>query len=109
MSDAPDKFTLYDGDLQITHEVKDQNPYGYSYSEVDGKTVYFDDDGEPVNPEHRPITDDDIAAATRAFKMEGRPAEYLQGLVARFLAADNFAGAVVAKAARRALEKSLPD
>lgn len=100
-----DQFTLYKDDLQITHKVEGENPYGYSYKDVDGETVYFDDDNNPVNPAIRPITDADLAAATAAFKMETRDASYLTGLIERCLGHDSLAGMVVVKAAGRALEK----
>jgi hypothetical protein len=99
-----DRFTLYSGDLEVT-EKGEPNPHGYSWKLNDGTLIYYDDDGEPVNPEHRPIHEDDLAAAERAFQMNRQPAEYLEALTARYGQDSRFAGAVIAKAARRALKK----
>ena len=102
-----DRFTVRDGDL-VFNSKGAPNPYDYSFNTVDGEIVYYDDDGNPVNPEFRPITESDIAAATRIFRMDTLPAAALASLIERALGAETFAQAVVVKAAGRALEKLSP-
>lgn len=104
-NDPPDT-SLKEGDLRFDHP-GEPNPHDFSFSYVDGTLIYYDDDGDPVQPDHRPITENDLAAASRAFKMSTQPEEYLQELAARYNNDSRFAGAVIAKAARRALKKVL--
>lgn len=106
-NNVPDT-SLKDGDLRFDHP-GEPNPHDYSFSTVDGKVTYFDDDGEPVNPTHRPITESDLDAASRAFKMSGLPRDDLAELVLRYSGDERFAGAVIAKAARRALQKLIEE
>ncbi len=103
MPNPPDT-SLKDGDLRFD-KPGEPNPYDYSFNTIDGEVTYFDDDGEPVNPAHRPITEDDLDAASRAFKMGTLSRDELEGFVLRYSGDERFAGAVIAKAARRALGK----
>lgn len=109
MSDTADtdleRFTVKQGDLEPTQRGS-SNPHGYSFNTVDGEVIYYDDDGNPVNPEFRPITEADIEAATRIFKMDTLSAASLAALIERCLGGETFADTVIVKAAGRVLEKT---
>jgi len=103
MADQDQKFTVNEGDLDLTAP-GEPNPHGYSFRVLnDGSVAYYDDDGQPVDPHLPPVTEAQLRLARETMRLDELSPGELRDVAERYEHREGFAARVVARAARAVL------